>query len=196
MENIIKTKSAFVISMLFVALIAGTVIFFSEVLNNKNSKIDSLNNEITDLNNEIANQTSQISSLKGQIIILTSANLETALGVTDVPYDSSHNMPSPLLYNHLFITGSVNNTGKGIAYNAGLNVVAYAANGTLEINMTVSLVGNSATFGTDAATAIYGNDSLHLGNLFSTQSADIALGIFHKGAVSNWTVTPVWTNSP
>jgi len=36
---------------------------------------------------------------------------------------------------------------------------------------------------------------LQLGSLFSEQTAIIEIGIFHDGTVSNWTVTPVWTNS-
>ena len=76
----------------------------------------------------------------------------------------------------------------------------------LEVNMTVPLdgqenvTGNEITdlapvFGTDAATQIYGNDSLQLGNLYSGQTVSISLGIFHEGTVTNWTITPVWTQT-
>jgi hypothetical protein len=124
-----------------------------------------------------------------------------------VPYDSPHNFPTPLLYNHLLIMGSVTNTGVTTAYNAGLHVVAYQADGKVQINMTVPLDNwaNETTnentdfapvFGTDASTQIYGNESLQLGNLYSGQNITIILGIFHHGTVTNWTITPVWTSNP
>jgi hypothetical protein len=151
-------------------------------------------------NGEIANQNSQISNLKSQLANLTSANLVTKLGITEIPSNYSYNVPSPLPYNYLYITGNVTNTGEGTAYNSGLHVVAYDANGELKINMTVPLV-NGASFGTDAGTdayvsSSYGSSSLRLGSLYSEQTAIIEIGIFHEGIVSNWTITPVWRNSP
>jgi hypothetical protein len=105
---------------------------------------------------------------------------------------------TPVPFNYLFIEGSVTNTGEGTAYNAGLHVVAYGANGTLEINMTVPLSGGN--FGTDNVTDAFvsstcGNSSLTLGALYSEQTTDVYINIFHEGSVSTWTVTPVWINS-
>ena len=66
--------------------------------------------------------------------------------------------------------------------------------------MTVPL--NGGTFGTNAEINSYleknngGVSSLQLGLLYSGQTATIDLNIFHEGYVTNWTVTPVWTNSP
>ena len=73
--------------------------------------------------------------------------------------------------------------------------------------MTVPLVAPvqpwefGPTFGTDNATdtfvsSNFGNSSTQLGSLGSNQTATIELGIFHEGTVTNWTATPVWTNSP
>ena len=166
------------IAVLFVSLLAGTIFYY-------NGKIARLNR--------------QISNLKCQVASLTSANLVDKLAVTEIPKNYPYNVPSPLPYNYLYITGNVTNTGEGTALNAGLHVVANDANGGLEINITVPLV-NGASFGTDAGTDAYvlnsyGNNSLQLGSLFSEQTAIIEIGIFHDGTVSNWTVTPVWTNS-
>ena len=111
-----------------------------------------LNNKIVNLKDEIANLNSQISNLTGQVTNLKSAYLVAALGAAEIPYNSSLNW-GPTPYNHLYITGSVNNTGEGTAYNAGLRVVAYYADGTLGVNMTVPLSGG--IFGTDAATQSY-----------------------------------------
>ncbi|MGA3060715.1 MAG: hypothetical protein ABSD92_10135 [Candidatus Bathyarchaeia archaeon] len=135
----------------------------------------------------------------------TKPYLVTALGVAEVPAGGPYvALPPP--YNALYITGSVNNTGEVTAYNAGLHVVAYAADGTLEVNMTVPLDNgasgqNSAWFGADAAIntflADYSiNNSLQLRSLAGGATTAIDITIFHESTVTNWTVTPVWTNLP
>jgi hypothetical protein len=35
-----------------------------------------------------------------------------------------------------------------------------------------------------------------LSTLYPTQSVDVEIAIFHQGTIANWTITPVWTNSP
>lgn len=171
--------SVLLVAILFVSTIVGTVFYY--------------NDKITNLNNHISN-------LKGQIQNLTSANLTTALGISEVtPYNSGHN-DNPTKFNNLYITGSVANLGQGTAHNAGLTVVAYDSNGKAEINMIVPL-DYDATFGTDAATdayvsSVYQTSLLELGNLYSEQNVSIAIAIYHEGVVSNWTVTPVWTYIP
>jgi hypothetical protein len=173
MKKIIAV-SFLVIFILFVSAIAGTIFYYNGIVNSENSKIASQNNEIANLASQISNITAQISNL-------TTANLVTALVVTEVGVFSPPNA------NYLSITGSVNNTGKGIAYNAGLHVVAYSAAGTVEINMTVPLT-------IDVEVEI--GSSLQLGNLDAGQSATVVLDIYHLGTVTSWTITPVWTNSP
>jgi hypothetical protein len=182
-KKIIIAISVLVIAILFV----GTIFYY---------------------NSEIANLNSQISNLKGQIQNLTSANLTTALSITEIPYiqfpfggPPPDNLPTPP--NNLYINGSVSNMGGGIAFNAGLHVVAYAANGTLEVNMTVPLVNGATVFGTDDATDAFVSNyykdyagSLELGYLKSGQTVTFDLSFYHEGTASNWTATPVWTNSP
>jgi hypothetical protein len=173
MKKIIIAVSFLVIITLFASAIGGTIFYYNGMVNSENSKI-------TSQNNEISNLTSQISNLTTQIANLTTAHLVTTLVVvTEVGAPP---------YNYLHIWGSVNNTGKGIAYNAGLHVVAYSAAGTVEINMTVPLT-------------IEGNvpigSSLPLGNLDAGQSATVVLDITqYQGTVNSWNITPVWTNSP
>jgi hypothetical protein len=175
------------IAILFVSAIAGTIFYY---------------------NGKIANQKSQISNLKSQIKNLTSANLTTALSITEIPYvqfpyggPPPDNLPIPP--DNLFINGSVSNMGGGIAFNAGLHIVAYAGNGTLEVNMTVPLVNGATVFGTDAATNAYVSNyykeyagTLQLGYLDSGQTVTFDISIYHEGDAYSWTVTPVWTNSP
>ena len=190
MVNVKKAFSALIILVLLIAF-AGTVFYYNSVVSGDNSKIESLKNEISNLTSQVANMSSQITNLTSQITDLTSANLVTALGIKD-----THN---PLLqYNFLLVTGSVNNTGKAMAYNAGLYVVAYAADGSLLVNMTLPVGGG--WFGTDAEINAYvsnrfGVSSMELRSLFGGQATNVLLAIFHEGVVSNWTVKPVWTNS-
>ena len=200
MENKSKYKRVLIVAILFVAIlfvgvIAGTKFYYSDKISGSNSKIVNLNNEIANLNSQISNLTAQVANLTK----LTTAYLVTALGVTEIPYNYPNQIPIDQPYNHLFIEGSVNNTGEVTAHNAGLYVVAHDK-GVLEINMTVPL-SNGGVYGTDAGTNAYvtstfGSSSLQLGNLVSGGTATIDLTIYHEGTVTNWTVTPVWTNSP
>jgi hypothetical protein len=182
MVNKSKVISATIIAILFVSAISGTVFYYNGVVNDRDSKIALLNNQIAKLSNQISNLTSQITNL-------TSANLMTALGIKE-----ETSVPN----NHLWMTGWVFNKGLGTAYNAGLHVVAYDAKGTLEVNMTVPLVdGMGEVFYTfDIIPRDSQINTLQFGSLDAGQNATITLSIFHEGLVTNWTVTPVWTNSP
>ena len=125
------------------------------------------------------------------MIVTPSANLVPSL--TTIEYPSS---PPPNLLN---ISGNVTNTGETTAYNAGLHVVAYTATGTLEINVTVPLAYDE-TFNQDFGTRAVGGGliggSYSVTTLDSGQTVQIFLDIYHEGTVTNWTVTPVWTNTP
>lgn len=173
-------------------------------LKNQSATLESQKNA---LQNQIINLQSQLNGLQSKATNLTTANLVTALGVVEVPTDSPSNFPNPLLYNHLYVDGSVANNGSGIAYNAGLHIEAYAIDDSTVVNLIVPLVsqvnwtGTEVTmfgpvFGTNAKTQIYGNDSLMLGSLGPNQTTSISFAIFHEGVATKWTVTPVWTDSP
>jgi hypothetical protein len=173
--------AALIVAMLFIGSVAGTALYYNGIINDKNSQIASLNNQITKLNVQISNLTSQITNL-------TSANLITALGIKE-----ETSVPN----NHLWITGWVMNKGLGTAYNAGLHVIAYDTNGILQVNMTVPFVeGMGVVFYTYDIIPKDSQVPFQLGSLDSWQNATIALPIFHAGLVTNWTVTPVWTNTP
>ena len=179
-KKIIIAIAVLIVAILFVSAIAETVFYY-------NNKISNLNSQISKLNAVIAN--------------FPTAHLVASLGIIEILGNESNEMgyPTPIPYNYLYITGSVNNTGEGAALNVGLHVVAYNATGTLEINMTVPL--NGGIYGTDNATNTfvlknYGSSSRTLGVLDGEQIAYIGISILHEGTVSNWTVTPVWTNYP
>jgi len=176
------------IAILFVSAIAGTIFYY---------------------NNKVSNLNSQISSLKNQVTNLTSVNLTSDLSITEIPYPNHflNGTQIPDYYPHgfsnLFINGSVTNAGGVTAFNAGLHIVAYTANETLVVNMTVPLVNGGWVFGTDATTNAYVSNyykddlgTLRLGYLESGQTVAFDLSFYHEGIVTNWTVTPVWTNTP
>jgi len=185
------------VAILFLTSISVTVVYFDGMLNDRNQQIASLNQQVAVDNSQISNLTAQMSNLRSEIANLTSPNLVAALGVSEVGNTSSISRS----YNRLFIDGSVTNNGQGEALNAGLHVLAYAADGMLEINMTVPLTYGE--FGANAAiySYIYSFDpyctsSPKFGNLSSGQSSDVNLDIYHEGIVTKWTITPVWTNTP
>jgi hypothetical protein len=195
-------KRILVVSVIFVIIYGGVLFPYFNTIYAQDSKIALLNTQEQNLNNEVANLTSQISSLKGQITNFTTAYLTTALEANEI-ITSAYTATKSIPYNYLYISGSVTNTGDGMAYNAGLHVVAYDAHGnrTLDIDMTFPLSGG--TFGTDSGidayvtnSQQYPESSLQLGKLAGGETATINIQIFHEGTVSNWTITPVWTNSP
>ena len=51
------------IAILFVSAIAGTIVYYNGVVNDKNSHIASLNNQMGNLNSQISNLTAQVSLL-------------------------------------------------------------------------------------------------------------------------------------
>lgn len=195
MRSVIKFLTVLgVLAVLFVSVIAGTIFYYNGELNDRNSKISSLNSQIVSLNKEVTNLTSQL-HVFGQEN-LTSPYLSTALGATEIAGGEGQN-------NRLWISGTVTNTGEGTAFNAGLHVVASAANGTIELNMTVPLNNNDvANYGSEAASfSAYiangdNNPSYFLPSLAGGGTAVVGINVFHEGVVSNWTLTPVWTDIP
>ena len=210
------------IAILFVSAIAGTIFYYEGKVNISNSKIASLSNQVANQDSEIANLKSIITQFNSE-----AANLSTHLKVSEVTNGTSPSQPEivylngTLAYDALSINGTVINTGNLTAHNAGLKIVAYSADGTLEINMTVPLVAgylaynplelitigsNIIYYGTDTVTQAYANvldnfygnenpPSLKLGDLGGGQTALVGIEIIHEGIVANWTVTAVWINS-
>lgn len=181
------------IAILFVSAMAGTIVYYNSAVNDKDYKKTTL------LNNQTANQNTKITNLTAQVANLISANLVTALGITEISNTSSISRS----FNRLYIEGSVTNRGPETAFDAGLYVVAYSKDGTLEINMTVPLTTYGlGEFGTNVAiySYLYSFDpyctpSPKFGNLPSGQSVNVNLDIYHEGTVTNWTVTPTWKNT-
>lgn len=196
MKQLTRTALAATLILSIAGAMLGTISYYDSLLNDKNSKIASMNSQIADLDDQVSNLQNQVANLDAKIANLTHAWLVTALGTNEVPFDFLQN-PAP--FSHLYTQGTVTNIGPGIAYDAGLHVVAYNVNGKVEVNMTVPLA-SMASFGTNTETVDYalkhyeGTDSLKLGDLLPTQTVNIQIQIFHERNVTSWDITPVWTN--
>jgi hypothetical protein len=185
-----KIPVSVLIAILFVSAFTGISLYFNGELNDRNSKIALLNKQV-------ANLTSQVSDLSSQVTNLTSPNLVPTLSTQEIPKFSQEYLGGPnytIPFNFVQITGTVTNTGISTAFDVGLHVIGYDLNGTLIANITVPL--GSGYFGTDNATDTYSTGVPQLGTLYSGQIANINENIVHEGAAYNWTVTPVWSNSP
>ena len=192
-----------IVALIFVISIAIAIDYsFNNSLGTKNAQIALLKAEAANLTDQTKNLTSQVSNLT-QVINSGQtgrgyAHLVGSFGVTEIPAADS------MQYPRLYIEGSVGNTGNSTAYNAGLHVVAYVADGTVEINMTVPL-DNGGDFGTGDGASAYvqanagawgTQTSLQLESVGGWQIVAISLNIYHEGTVATWTITPVWTNTP
>lgn len=172
-------------SMILIAIVVLLASVLAETVTHNNNVLESKNSTITSLNTQITNPKSQTTNL-------ASASLVTSLGIAEVGNTSSISRS----YNRLFIEGSVANNGQDEALNAGLHVLAFAADGTLEININVPLIygefgANAAIYSYIFSFDPYATSSPKFGNLSSGQSAEVNLDIYHYGTVTNWTVTPV-----
>ncbi len=154
------------------------------MVNSKDDEIANQSSQIASLNANISSLNSQITSLKNQISSLQekyTANLVTALGANDIAPDNTTNL------RHLYITGSVTNTGVTTAYNAGLHVYGYGSDGSVLINTVVPISSYIVQDGFTNATS--------LSTIYPTQSEDVQISIFHNGVVTHWDITPVWNNT-
>ena len=204
-----------IIAVLIVSAIAGTLL-----LDNVSYYDKSLININPQTSTAISQNTAQEGGPAAELsAILNEAVVKNNLVLVTIPPEA---LIQNVQYNALWISGSVTNIGQTLAANAGLHVEACAADGSLKINMTIPLA--NAVYGTnDQTTAFISNfadysltlngiiignyapsgslalghtGSLELGSLDAGQTVNITLAIYHEGTVSNWTVTPVWTNNP
>ena len=205
-----KSEMRVTITLIAVLIIASLIP--AAIVYNDTNVLRSKNEQITLLKTEIGNLTDQASNLTDQVLNLSEimssgqpptqleyAHLVGSFGVREITTTVS-GMP----YSRLYIEGSLINTGNNTAYNAGLHVVAYAADGTVEINMTVPL-DNGGDFGTGDGASAYvqanagawgTQTSLQLESVGGWQIVAISLNIYHAGVVVNWSVSPVWTHAP
>ena len=169
---------------------------------------------------EITNLTSQIQSYHNEAANLTGHVTVTQASGNTNPLELNLTAHGSYVSNYysLFILGSVANTGNMTAYNAGLQVTAYSANGSLEINMTVPLVSASGdpnnvysvvAFGVDNQTQQFASmlnsrnslagsapESDRPRTLGGATLVPVDINIIHESPVTKWTVTPVWTDKP
>lgn len=177
---------AAICAVVLIGLASLVYTYYTPLMNSKDNKIVVQNNQIASLNTTISNLTSQIANLQSQITHLQeryTANLVTALGAKEI---SSYNSS---VLSHLYISGTVTDTGVTAAYNAGLHINGYARNGTVLIDITVPIGYGVYQDGFNANGAA-------LSTIYPTQSETAQINIFHNGNLANWTIAPTWTNLP
>jgi len=177
-------------ALAFLIVVAGTTAYFNNILSQKDAKIASLESQIPHLNQ-------QLLGIENQINNLTAPNLVATLATQEIWKFSQEYLGGPnytVPFDFVQISGTVTNTGGGTAYDTGLRVIGYDMNGVLVTNVTVPL--GSGFFGSDNSTNQYADISSLANTLSSGQIATIKENVMHEGIAYNWTVTPVWTNSP
>ena len=88
-----------------------------------------------------------------------------------------------------------------MAYNAGLNVVAFGNLDNVLMNITVPLISGSYSTNMNTSLMPYymQHSPMTFRNILSQENVEVRMAIYHEGIFSNSTtykMTPVWTNSP
>lgn len=166
------------------------ITYFNNAVSQKDAQIASLESQIPYLNRQISNIENQISNFTSPNIVSTLTTQEIWKFSQEYPGGPNYTVP----YDFVQISGTVTNTGGGTAFNTGLRVIGYDMNGVLETNVTVPL--GSGFFGSDNSTNEYADVSSLTSTLSSGQIVTIKENVIHEGVAYNWTVTPVWANSP
>lgn len=126
-----KTKlaiTAFIIAMLFVSAIAGTMFYYNGVVNDRNLKIASLNSQIADLTNETINLNNTLTNLNSTLANLTDGIANLTIRRAKIT-DFSSSGPSSIVF-------GVSGYGFKITVTNIGNVIL--ENMTLEVNLTLS----------------------------------------------------------
>jgi uncharacterized coiled-coil protein SlyX len=177
---------AAIFAVVLIGLASLVYTYYTPLINSKDAEIAAQSNQIASLNATISNLNSMVAALQNQISDLQekyTANLVTALGANEISSSNSS------VLCHLYISGTVTDTGVTTAYNAGLHINGYASDDTVLINITVPIGYGVYQDGFNA-------NGTALSTIYPTQSQAAEISIFHNGNLANWTITPVWTNSP
>jgi hypothetical protein len=156
--------------------------------------VEAIKNE--PLDSQVLSLQEQVTFLNGLVTNLTTANLVASLATKEYP--ATTDLVGRYVENSLFIVGSITNSGDGIAYNAGLHLVGYASNGTLVMDMVVPFGAANSYSSQDYVSSQL--SELHSGYGYDASDtphrAIIGLTIYTPEFLANYTVTPVWKNTP
>jgi vacuolar-type H+-ATPase subunit I/STV1 len=140
-----------------------TVQTLTETITQKNNLIEQKNDEIISLNNETSSLNSQIEEIEAEASRSRATVVVEDLNVEDLNFSS---------YNTLRVSCRLNNTGEGTAFNTGLLVRAYNAEGR-------------------AIETIYQTVWLSPGSV-----QDVIFSINYEGSpIQSWEITPIWANT-
>jgi hypothetical protein len=185
----LKKAGSLLIIFLLLATILAVAVFYNSEKSTLKEKIADLEGQVDSLNLQLAN-------------ISTTVNLVTSLNVTDeINTDYGFHAPIPCVE----ITGSIYNSGGGVAYHVGLQVLAYNSNGLL-MNITIPLSGryeyhvdeNIHNY-LDSNQLLYSIDQGWTYSFYGFQTEAVYAYIYHENLFPNSTtykITPIWTNTP
>ncbi len=178
MANMVRKTISFVLLFLLVLAIATSVYY--------NIENSTLRNQAAILQEEINSLQTEIGALKPSNLV--TANIVTSLGFTEVPPNPTSDSSVDRNYSHLWITGSLFNSGKEMAIGVGLIVLAYDESNKVLMNETipVSLGGYSVTYAIPPRNTLHSTPMMHT-NIFSQQNVTVILGIYHEGIFSKST---------
>jgi hypothetical protein len=176
-DMIVKAVSLFL--ALLLVLTIPTIVNYNIENSNLKKQVASLQEEISQLQKEIG-------TLKPSSLM--TANIVTALGFTEVPPNPKSNSAIDRNFSHLWITGSLFNSGGGRAIGVGLNILAYDESNKVLMNVTVPIVsgGYSVTYAIPPHNNLNPAPIMHT-NIFSQQKMTVILGIYHQGIFSDST---------
>ena len=179
MGKAVKLVALLVVAILLVTLLV-TILYYNSLVNEKNSKISNLESQSTP---ELSNT--------------PTANIITALGITESPPSQVSYNGLNGMYSHLWITGSLFNSGLGMAKGVGLQVLAFDKSNKILMNATVPIMPNTMVVSyAQISHSNSGPPTMH-SNIFSQQNVTVSLAIFHEGTFPNSTryeAIPIYTN--
>jgi len=137
MANLNKALTALIVAILFVSSIAGTIIYYNGVVNDRNTTITSLNNQIANLKNETSDLNNETSSLKDEIANLTQYEAKI------VSFSSDNPVSIVFAVTEYDFNMAIENTGnvaiQNITLTANLTLSDGESSGQVQTNLTLGI---------------------------------------------------------
>ena len=183
------------VTVLFISAIIGTA-FYNEIVQS-NNKLNLLDKD-TQASGKVTNTTTPTPQIEN----LIPKNIDVStLTVREYPKNPSGEFyPGDWLFNSLGISGAVSNNGNNVAENVGLHIIADSSNRTRLIDMIIPVTQDYyvVRYGANGEVnrIINAPDIGKLSTMPGQHMVSVNIIIYHQRSATNWTVTPVWTNSP
>jgi hypothetical protein len=179
MGKAVKLVAILAVAILLITLL-GTILYYNNLVNDKNSKISALESQGT------PNPSNTLT-----------ANVITGLGISDVPPDPTSKDSTARQYSHLWITGWVYNNGLAMAKNVGLVILAYDQSNKVLLNQTMPVMDSAIVYSTSIIHNSLKPPILHT-TILSQQNMTVIMGIYHEGVFPSSTryeAIPIYDSS-